>query len=141
MTAYAPTTEQARYARLCVARHVGDDETERELLAMLGLAVPAQRGGDEQGERAEACDMKRCTACEETKPRTEFYRHPKGRDGLRPQCKECELAKRRRPRELAPCGTRAAYCRHRRRGEPVDDACAEASRVHTRERRAWRTAA
>ncbi|GAB6857331.1 hypothetical protein [Microbacterium xylanilyticum] len=31
-------------------------------------------------------------------------------------------------RPLAPCGTPAAYRRHRRRGEPVDDACAAAAR-------------
>lgn len=32
------------------------------------------------------------------------------------------------PRELKPCGTAAAYRRHVRRGEPVDDACAQAAR-------------
>lgn len=32
------------------------------------------------------------------------------------------------PRALAPCGTAAAYRRHKRRGEPVDDACAAAAR-------------
>jgi len=32
------------------------------------------------------------------------------------------------PRELKPCGTWAAYNRHRRRGEPVDAACARAAR-------------
>ena len=31
-------------------------------------------------------------------------------------------------RELSPCGTPAAYRRHKRRGEPVDDACAQAGR-------------
>lgn len=31
-------------------------------------------------------------------------------------------------RELEPCGTPAAYRRHKRRGEPVDEACAEAGR-------------
>ena len=31
-------------------------------------------------------------------------------------------------RPLASCGTPAAYRRHRRRGEPVDDACAAAAR-------------
>lgn len=31
-------------------------------------------------------------------------------------------------RPLSPCGTPAAYRRHRRRGEPVDDACAAAAR-------------
>lgn len=31
-------------------------------------------------------------------------------------------------RELSQCGTPAAYRRHKRRGEPVDDACAQAGR-------------
>lgn len=31
-------------------------------------------------------------------------------------------------RELKPCGTFAAYLRHKRKGEPVDDACAQAAR-------------
>jgi hypothetical protein len=31
-------------------------------------------------------------------------------------------------RELEPCGTPAAYRRHKRKGEPVDEACAEAGR-------------
>lgn len=30
---------------------------------------------------------------------------------------------RNRVYRVAPCGTRAAYRRHRRRGEPIDDAC------------------
>ena len=32
------------------------------------------------------------------------------------------------PRPPAPCGTNSAYLRHRRRGEPVDEACLEAHR-------------
>lgn len=32
------------------------------------------------------------------------------------------------PRELKPCGTDAAYRRHVRRGEPVDELCAQAAR-------------
>lgn len=32
------------------------------------------------------------------------------------------------------CGTNAAYRRHRRRGEPVDEACAEAHRHYNRVR-------
>lgn len=31
-------------------------------------------------------------------------------------------------RPLAPCGTFTAYKRHKRRGDPVDDACAQAAR-------------
>jgi hypothetical protein len=38
-----------------------------------------------------------------------------------------------------PCGTYAAWSRHRRRGEPSDRACDEARRVYTREQvRAYR---
>jgi hypothetical protein len=47
-------------------------------------------------------------------------------------------SKRRRRREEArepmPCGTNAARQRHVDRGEPVDEACAEAGRAYWRER-------
>lgn len=36
-------------------------------------------------------------------------------------------------RQDAPCGTRAAYARHRRRGEPIDQACRDAERAYHRE--------
>ncbi|UGS27590.1 hypothetical protein K8F61_05215 [Microbacterium resistens] len=36
------------------------------------------------------------------------------------------------PRELAPCGTRTAYKRHQRRGEPVDEACRAANAEYQR---------
>lgn len=35
-------------------------------------------------------------------------------------------------KELAPCGTPAAYQRHRRRGEEIDDACREAINAYNR---------
>lgn len=38
-------------------------------------------------------------------------------------------------RELAPCGTHAAYKRHRRRGEEPCQECREAARDYTRKRR------
>jgi hypothetical protein len=38
------------------------------------------------------------------------------------------------PRELAKCGTRAAYARHKRRGEAVDRACQEANAAYQREK-------
>lgn len=37
--------------------------------------------------------------------------------------------------QLAPCGTEAAARRHRRRGEPVCQACLRAERVRRQERR------
>jgi WhiB family transcriptional regulator, redox-sensing transcriptional regulator len=51
-------------------------------------------------------------------------------------------ARPERPRgELQPCGTPAAYTRHRRRGEPACEACREANRRKVRERRQGRQAA
>ena len=38
-------------------------------------------------------------------------------------------------RLLKPCGTVAAYARHVRRGEPIDDACRDAARVYKQIRR------
>jgi hypothetical protein len=43
------------------------------------------------------------------------------------------------PRHLQPCGTYAAYNRHRARGELVDDSCREAAREYWRDRRPART--
>lgn len=51
----------------------------------------------------------------------------RGLDGLAPR------AGRGRPRK--PCGTHAAFIRHKKYGEPVDDACAEAQRKFDRERK------
>lgn len=39
-------------------------------------------------------------------------------------------------RPLAPCGTMAAYKRHKRKGEPVDEACAAACRKQKNDRMA-----
>lgn len=50
-----------------------------------------------------------------------------------------ERAKRYRDRQrggparvLKPCGTVAAYTRHKRKGEPVDRACQDAYNAHQR---------
>ncbi|HEY8378102.1 MAG TPA: hypothetical protein VIK91_16510 [Nannocystis sp.] len=45
-------------------------------------------------------------------------------------------------RQVQPCGTKAAYERHRRRREPVDDACRSAHNryVRTRMRARYRAA-
>ena len=37
------------------------------------------------------------------------------------------------PRKPAPCGTYAAFRRHERHGEPIDDACRVAYNVHQRQ--------
>jgi hypothetical protein len=39
------------------------------------------------------------------------------------------------PKPEAPCGTYTAFLRHRRRGEPIDDACDEAREARNAERR------
>lgn len=39
-------------------------------------------------------------------------------------------------RAPAPCGTRSAAARHRRNGEPIDDACAQAERDYMNARNA-----
>jgi hypothetical protein len=44
-------------------------------------------------------------------------------------------ARRTRP-PLRPCGTYAAYRRHKRRGEPADEACREACQEQVRKRKA-----
>ena len=38
-------------------------------------------------------------------------------------------------RPLAPCGSFSAYKRHKRNGEPVDDACAQAARDQKNDRK------
>ncbi|WP_216588548.1 WhiB family transcriptional regulator [Streptomyces brasiliscabiei] len=38
-------------------------------------------------------------------------------------------------RPLAPCGTKSAYERHRRKGEPIDQACRDAHALASREYR------
>ena len=43
-------------------------------------------------------------------------------------------------RPLAECGTFTAYKRHKRNGEPVDDACAQAARDQANERNAGKRA-
>lgn len=38
------------------------------------------------------CDAKRCSACQEEKPLTEFYRTKQSKDGYRYQCKVCHTS-------------------------------------------------
>jgi hypothetical protein len=44
-------------------------------------------------------------------------------------------------RDVKPCGTTAAYRRHARRGEPIDEACRQANIRATQDVRARRKAA
>ena len=64
-----------------------------------------------------------------------------------PGCGCRKHAPRCRPRSpwpqwrLAPCGTSAAYRRHRRRGEPACPACLEAERLRNSDRYGWEVTA
>ena len=49
--------------------------------------------------------------------------------GPKPQPK---VVRPRKKREVPECGTYKAYARHRRQGEPIDDACLEVSREYHR---------
>jgi ribosomal protein L32E len=40
-------------------------------------------------------DLKQCTGCKEIKTKSEFYKHPKGKDGLQPKCRACQSAYQR----------------------------------------------
>jgi hypothetical protein len=39
--------------------------------------------------------VKRCNGCGDIKPLDSFYANPKGRGGLRPECKDCTKGRRR----------------------------------------------
>ena len=40
-------------------------------------------------------ELKRCSGCGEFKPRSEFYRHRRGRDGLHCECRSCACRRSR----------------------------------------------
>ena len=40
--------------------------------------------------------MKRCKTCNKFKSESEFYKHPTTKDGLFPECNECNIARTRR---------------------------------------------
>lgn len=59
------------------------------------------------------------------------------RDAVDRELARVRRAIREQPRRRATppaCGTERGYQRHYYRGEPIDDACAEAHRVHNRVR-------
>lgn len=65
-------------------------------------------------------------------------------DLISAECRRAGMLPKRWPAsrsQLAPCGTWAAYRRHLRRYEPVDDACRKAASAYVSGRRAARKAA
>lgn len=113
-------------------------------------ALPAYHGidffpqpGDQQGvDRAKAvcADCPVWRDCLTDALNEEGGRRPTSRYGIRGGVTEAQrfgIYKRTKPkRELAPCGTRAAYERHRKNGEPIDEACRTANRDRLRGYRA-----
>lgn len=59
--------------------------------------------------------MKTCTKCQETKQLSEFGNWNKGRDGLRPNCRQCRAVERRRYKAAHPEKTREHKRRSRER--------------------------
>jgi hypothetical protein len=53
--------------------------------------------------------VRTCTECGQTKPLSEFGKQKMGRDGQRPDCKECARARARRYREREGVKERVAY--------------------------------
>lgn len=75
--------------------------------------------------------MKRCKACSEDKPETEFHKDRSKPDGLNAYCKPCTIAKqsdyqRRPPRRQDPSGLKT--CAHCKALKPLSDYHAEARR-------------
>lgn len=71
--------------------------------AITGPSLVLVRG---QRWKAQAeAGAKPCSRCGQTKPFSEFNRHSKTKDGLRPDCRECQ---KKRDRELATPERRAA---------------------------------
>lgn len=68
---------------------------------------------------------KRCPACLETKPVSEFGVHSRKKDGLRTRCKECE----RKPPRVGLCGACGSKFTYKRRG-PEARICATCQAAH-----------
>ncbi|MFI2620430.1 WhiB family transcriptional regulator [Streptomyces sp. NPDC018584] len=111
------------------------------------LFYPA-RGHTEQEERARTvcatCPARE--ACLAAVLADEKHLRPSDRDGIRgglngreryalqhgPDKPRRRKPRPAKPRALLPCGTPAAYDRHVRRGEPIDQACREGRRARWR---------
>lgn len=149
-----PTAEMEHAARDQIAcRFAADADARAVVLDMLGLAKARQetRCGRYRrpagGYPPRSDGEKACTKCGVVKPRTEFYPVKRARDGRQYQCKECMRAdmraarrdgrrrtdRRKSAEELRPCGTEAAWMRHKQRSEPIDQACHEAHLRYHRE--------
>lgn len=86
---------------------------------------------DRHEERGEVCDV--CEHAERTRQQARTRAERRRRRAAR---------KAGTPRgQLMPCGTHAAFLRHKRYGEPIDDVCMEADRTYERERARRRRAA
>lgn len=71
-------------------------------------------GPDRWKAQADA-GKKPCTRCGQTKPFSEFNRHNKTRDGLRPDCRDCQRARDRElntPERLAAMAARVRDTKH-----------------------------
>lgn len=130
-------------ARRYVTCRFADPAVADELLDMLGLRADAAHRGHEKssaggtGVPAPGDDAKVCRTCGAVKPLGEFYKDRSAPDGHTTQCKGCRRAARGRGgRELKPCGTEAAWARHKKRGEKPCEACeTEHRRYHREDRR------
>lgn len=77
-----------------------------------------ERSGEttEKPNRGSLCQWrKRCTTCGQSKDRSEFHREAKQKDGLRSQCRKCNLARsRNRDQKRASDARREAQIRYER---------------------------
>ncbi len=75
--------------------------------------------------------MRRCTACRKSKSVSEFYKHPRYRDGRRPQCKTCLCAEERERRGVKEHKRKCTRCKQQkstgafRRTTPATRWCTE----------------
>jgi hypothetical protein len=114
---FSSDTEPAKAAALHVCRNhcpvIDECKTEAELQPYRSMVA----GGVAYNQHGEP-DLRRTaqTRC----PLCTFRPAPWPEPGAQAR------GRRPDPRTLKPCGTQAAYNRHRRRGEPIDDACRQA---------------
>jgi len=143
----APTYNETAPAARYVKRIAWDEDDERMLLDLLGLVGPdgeivpddttvyvfkTDHAGKSPGARTPK-ERDRSAVPEglaTLTPTEEQDKPSRKRPGPKPQPK---VIRPKKPREIPPCGTHKAFSRHKRRGEPVDDACLEAGRAYSRD--------